>query len=115
MGEGYTLKGGKYSVQAGDRINDAANLWSGAYASASEAWLEAGALGEFGEPARIRYGQILHDAMHELETAQNALIDVRETMYQIAGVYSKAEIEAAAKAARVRGRTHRPEIDDPAY
>ncbi|WP_147340940.1 hypothetical protein [Actinomadura logoneensis] len=113
MGDGYRVDGVGYIIQSGDAINEAVNLWSAAYAEISKAELGSGALSKAGEGARRAYETSVRGAtMKSLEAAQNSLIQTREAMYQIAGVYNEAELEAMARAAKARGPLHRPEIDD---
>lgn len=114
---GYSIKGKKYLVEAGDTINDAVNMWIDASGSVDGAWLEPGALSHFGQSAERSYSRIKDEALGRLHASQNSLIETREAMYQVAGVYTKAEEEAvhakAMKAAESGEPRHRPEIDDP--
>ncbi|WP_433247739.1 hypothetical protein [Actinomadura nitritigenes] len=115
---GYSLKGKKYLIEAGDKINEAVNLWVDASVSVNDAWLASGALSKFGEAAERRYGRLQEEALRRLQASADSLIETRETMYQVAGVYSAAEVEAARKAAekaREAGLRHRPELDGPQY
>lgn len=115
---GYSVKGKKYLIEAGDKINDAVNMWVDASVSVDGAWLAPGALSKFGEAAERSYSQMQEEALRRLQASANSLIETRETMYQVAGVYSAAEAEAARKAAekaREAGLRHRPELDGPRY
>ncbi|MWA00057.1 hypothetical protein F8568_006645 [Actinomadura sp. LD22] len=115
---GYSLQGKKYLIEAGDKINEAVNLWIDASVDVNDAWLASGALSKYGRAAERRYKELQQEALRRLQASQNSLIETRETMYQVAGVYSAAEEEAARKAAekaREAGLRHRPELDDPRY
>jgi hypothetical protein len=116
---GYSVKGTKYLIEAGDKINEAVNMWIDASISINDAWLAAGALSEYGEAAERRYARLQQEGLRRLQASQNSLIETRETMYQVAGIYSAAEAEAARKALREAKDAgllhHRPELDDPRY
>ncbi|WP_242891566.1 hypothetical protein [Actinomadura litoris] len=112
---GYSLKGKKYLVEAGDKINDAVNLWIDASIHASEATLESGALSKHGHQAEALYSESRQEAVQKLQASQNSLIETREAMYQVAGVYSRAEQASIQRIARNSAPRHRPEIDDPRY
>ncbi|QKG21048.1 putative Oligopeptidase A [Actinomadura verrucosospora] len=94
-------------------------MWVDASVSVNDARLESGALSKYGEAAERRYSQLQQEALRRLQASQNSLIETRETMYQVAGVYSAAEEAAARKALRKAKEAgllgHRPELDDPRY
>ncbi|MBO2459401.1 hypothetical protein [Actinomadura violacea] len=116
---GYSVKGKKYLIEAGDTINEAVNMWIDASVSVDGAWLAPGALSKYGKVAERAYSRMKEEATGMLQASQNSLIETRETMYQVAGVYSAAEEAAARKALREAKEAgllgHRPELDDPRY
>lgn len=107
---GYKVEGSQYIRAAGDDVNDAVNQWSGSAIEIYNGWLPYNALSEVGEPARFRYEEVREDALEKVHQATNALIEVRETLYAVAGGYKRTE-----KANEDGMRNIRPEINDPRY
>ena len=112
MGGTYSIQGRKYIIAAGDVVNDGVNLWIDAANSAEDAWLDPDAFSAYGRPAWRAYLNVNDEGVKRLRAANNALTEVREALYQVAGIYSKAETDTTDA---TRRRTHRPEIDDPRY
>ncbi|MFC9976326.1 hypothetical protein ACFVH6_36075 [Spirillospora sp. NPDC127200] len=115
MGNSYEIKGTKRIVEAGDTVNEAVNQWVDAVNFAEGAWLAFGALSKYGAAAEAAYRVVHSDCLARLHAANRDLINLREALYQAAGLYSKADIEAAERAKGVERRMHRPEIDGSKY
>ncbi|WP_026415331.1 hypothetical protein [Actinomadura oligospora] len=113
MVDAYRVNGLDRIVHAGDTINEAVNKWGEGSLAIDGAWLEYGALSEYGESARFAYEKVRSDAQKRLVESENSLILSRETMYQVAHVYNRSEIDSKGAVAKSPGLRHRPEIDDP--
>ncbi|WP_083983527.1 type VII secretion target [Actinomadura hibisca] len=115
MANYYEIKGTKRIIDAGDTVNEAVNQWVDAVNSVDGAWLAFGALGKYGAPAEAAYRMAHSECMAKLHAANRDLISLREALYQAAGLYAKADVEATERAKGIERRMHRPEIDDSKY
>lgn len=105
---GYTVKGGEHLIAASDKINDAVNMWGHCNSEVYDAWLEWEALGEYGEPGRIEYEGIREEARQSLYQAQNVLMDIRDTLRNVANGYKATEDENEQEANNIP--RHRKDI-----